>query len=66
MNVSRLISGIICIGISLFFFLGLKIIEGSLIGIPFLIVGIVILLNKNEDKIEEIKYKGGKNGKNKK
>jgi len=29
-------------------------------GVPILIVGIIILFNKNEDKIERIKMKGGK------
>ena len=29
-------------------------------GIPLLIIGLIILFNKKEDKIEEINYKGGK------
>jgi len=28
-------------------------------GIPIFIIGVLILLNKKEDKIEEINYKGG-------
>lgn len=29
-------------------------------GIPIFIIGIIILFNKKEDKIEQINYKGGK------
>lgn len=29
-------------------------------GIPLLIFGIVLIFNESEDKIEQIKYKGGK------
>jgi hypothetical protein len=29
-------------------------------GIPTFIIGLIIILNKKEDKIEEINYKGGK------
>ena len=62
MDLSRIITGIvmivlglILIGVSYF----VKFI--SLIwGIPLVILGIFILLNKKEDKIEEIKSQGGK------
>jgi len=29
-------------------------------GIPLFIIGFIIILNKKEDKIEQINYKGGK------
>ena len=52
---------------SLVFIIGLILIltsffsEWTLIyGIPIFIIGLVIMLNKNEDKIEGIKYSGGK------
>jgi len=67
MNISRLITGVIMIivgfGLIITNFL-LKKNVGFVIliyGIPILIIGIVILLNKKEDKIEQIKSKGGKN-----
>lgn len=68
MSNSRKIIGIILIlvGIvvsSIFFYASF---EGTFIfliyGIPILIIGIVIFFNKKEDKIEQIKQAGGKNG----
>ena len=29
-------------------------------GVPIFVIGLVIMFNKNEDKVEEIDYKGGK------
>ena len=41
--------------------------EGSFVfliyGIPIFIIGIIIFFNKREDRIEQIKQTGGKNGK---
>ena len=45
---------IIILGIILGFF-------NWIMGVVLGVVGLAIILNKNEDKIEEIKYKGGKN-----
>ena len=59
---SRTITGTIMIlaGLTLTGF-GVFFIAPLIWGIPLLILGIFILLNKNEDKIEEIKSKlGGK------
>ncbi|GAJ01776.1 unnamed protein product [marine sediment metagenome] len=68
MNLSRLIAGVIMIltGFGLILIplcVSLNVSFISLIyGIPILIIGIFILLNKREDKIEQIKQTGGKNG----
>ncbi len=62
---SRIITGILLIFLGLFLmFVPMIFNEGSFIiwfyGIPILILGIAVLFNKNEDKIEEIKKsKGG-------
>lgn len=47
-----IIAGLILIGIS--FFTSFSVL---IYGLPILIIGVIILLNKNEDKIEQIKYK---------
>ena len=66
MNISRLITGLIMIigGFALivtYFLLEKNVGWVMLIyGVPIFIIGIVILLNKKEDKIEEIKSSGGK------
>lgn len=57
MNISRLIIGIILLVVGVFFIL-LAIFTlwwMFFYGVPFLIIGIVILLNKNEDSIEKRK-----------
>ncbi len=54
-SISRLIAGIFFILLGIFF-IGLSFVETLFIliyGIPLIVVGIVLLLNKNEDKIEE-------------
>ena len=33
------------------------------VGVVLGVIGLAIILNRNEDEIEEIKYKGGKNDK---
>lgn len=62
MNLSRLITGsliiligFILIGVSLFtsYFL-------LIYGIAMFVIGLFIFFNKNEDKIEKIKFNGGK------
>lgn len=63
--ISRMITGIVLIfGSVLIFFsflFGIRLgMFGLFYSIPLLIVGIFILFNKDEDKIEEINYKGGK------
>jgi predicted tellurium resistance membrane protein TerC len=57
MSISRLIIGIILLVAGLFFVLLAMLTLWWMVfyGIPFLIIGIVILLNKNEDKIEKRK-----------
>ena len=50
-----IIVGLVLIGFGIFFFVPL------IWGIPLFIIGIFILLNKKEDKIEQIKsIRGGK------
>ncbi len=68
MNISRLITGVVMIVGGLFLIiLSFFIKEASWValmyGIPLFIIGIFILLNKKEDKIEQIKQTGGKNKK---
>jgi uncharacterized membrane protein HdeD (DUF308 family) len=65
MNISRLITGIVMIAGGLFliglsFFIDESFWVALMYGIPLLIIGIFILLNKKEDKIEQIKQIGGK------
>ncbi len=65
MNLSRLITGIVMIVGGLFLIiLSFFVKEASWValmyGIPILIIGVFILLNKKEDKIEQIKQAGGK------
>ncbi len=65
MNISRLITGIVMV-LGGLFLIGLSffIEEASWValmyGIPLLIIGVFILFNKKEDKIEQIKSSGGK------
>lgn len=65
-TVSRTISGSVMIVIGLFL-IGIsyraKFIP-LIYGIPLLILGFFILFNKKEDKIEQIKYAGGKKWRN--
>ena len=66
MNLSRLITGIVMIVGGLFliilsFFIKEAPWVALIYGIPVLIIGVFILLNKKEDKIEPIKQTGGKN-----
>ena len=49
------IGGLVLIILSLF-----KLIFLLIYGIPLFVIGLFILFNKDEDKIEEIKLKGGK------
>jgi len=65
MNISRLITGLVMIIGGLFLIIWSFFIKEAswvalIYGIPILIIGIFILLNKKEDKIEEIKSSGGK------
>ena len=62
MHLSQLIIGIIftiggLILTIVAFFAGLFVL---IYGLPFLVIGIVILLNKKEDVVEPIKKRGGK------
>jgi hypothetical protein len=59
-TLSRTITGIvmIIIGVILIGF-GIVFIVPLVYGIPILIIGLFILLNKKEDEIEEIHEKGG-------
>jgi membrane-bound ClpP family serine protease len=59
---SRTITGIIMIlsGIGLIIASPFAAFIPLIYGIPILIIGIVIFFNKKEDKIEQIKSKGGK------
>ena len=50
-----ILGGLILICVAFF-----KVIWVLIYGIPILIIGLVILFNKREDKIEQIKIKGGK------
>lgn len=64
-SISRLIVGLVCFlfGIGLIIFSFEKTLLTLIYGIPLVVVGIVILFNRSEDKIEErkdIKAKGGK------
>jgi len=62
-DVSRTITGIIGIVLGLIIIIfGLFNFAALFYGIPILIIGFIILLNKKEDEIEEIKSngKGGK------
>ena len=68
MKISRLITSIVMIvgGLSLiilFFFMKKDSWVALMYGIPLFIIGVVIFFNKKEDKIEQIKQPGGKNGK---
>jgi uncharacterized membrane protein len=57
MSISRLIIGLICLLAGIFFFI-LSIFTGwwmIFYAIPLALLGIAILLNKNEDKIEQRK-----------
>ncbi len=65
MNISRLITGIVMVVGGLFliilsFFIKEAQWVALMYGIPLLIIGVFILLNKKEDKIEQIKQTGGK------
>ena len=65
MKSSRLITSTIMIAGGLFLTILFFFIEEAawvalMYGIPILIIGIVILFNKKEDKIEQIKQTGGK------
>ena len=65
MNLSRLITGIAMVVGGLFliilsFFIKEVPWVALIYGIPILIIGVFILLNKKEDKIEQIKKAGGK------
>jgi len=59
---SRTIIGIIgiCLGLVLIVLSFFVSFVALIYGIPILIIGLFILFNKNEDKIEGIKQKGGK------
>lgn len=61
-KVSRTITGItmISLGLALTIISFFKLIFLLIYGLPVLIIGLFILFNKNEDKIEEIKVKGGR------
>ena len=67
MSVSRLITGIIMTAGG-FVLLVVSLTNGFkevgfvalIYGVPILFIGIIILLNKKEDKIEQIKSQGGK------
>ncbi len=59
-NLSRIITGILCIVFGLIFtFLGFNDISPDYIvvifGLFFVVVGVYIIFNKQEDKVEEIK-----------
>jgi len=60
-------SGLILIGLGLLilligsFFRAGGFLVSLIYGLPFLVIGIIVLLNKKEDKIEEIQYKEVKN-----
>jgi len=61
-TLSRTITGgvMILVGLILICVAFFKVIWVLIYGIPILIIGLVILFNKREDKIEQIKIKGGK------
>lgn len=54
-GITMIVAGLVLIVLSFFSFIFLLI-----YGIPFLIIGLFILFNKHEDRIEGIKVKGGK------
>ena len=62
MGIARLISGIVIVVFgSILNLIGLiffpEFFVALIYGIPIFVIGLIILLNKNEDKIEEIKKK---------
>ena len=69
MSKSTKIIGIILslIGLALCFVYLLVSFEESVVlliyGIPLVIIGLIVFFNKREDRIEQIKQTGGKNGK---
>ncbi|MBT3395291.1 hypothetical protein HOA59_03005 [archaeon] len=61
-NISRLLTGIGLLVLGIIFFV-LALFDSFWLffyAIPFIIIGVWIFFNDGEDKIEKIKYKGGK------
>jgi membrane-bound ClpP family serine protease len=54
-GIAMVVVGLILIGVAIF-----KVIFLLIYGIPILVIGLIIFFNKNEDRIEGIKLKGGR------